>query len=199
MAPSISDGHVHFGFNDDELLCNPRLFRYLLSLLKSCLWRQRNDYRFKSKPPSAVGLIASIKGRLSFDSPLFFKHYRSGAATAFFNVDGVPMGTLVKSLVTLFFVFNFHWHGVVSVCLLFVECVLFCSLRSLSLALMWCLLFWKYLLVCEVFSCTCLPSRCSSRSPLSIPFVNGLCHFERSMPPLVTKPLVMIDVIYSPD
>ena len=100
-----------------------------------------------------------------------------GAAAAFFSVDGVPMGTLVKSLATLSFVFNFHWHGVVSVCLLFVDCVLFCSLRSPLLAIMWCPLFWKYLLVCEVFSCTCLPSRCSSRSPLSIPFVNGLCHF----------------------
>ena len=30
-------------------------------------------------------------------------------------------------------------------------------------------------------------------------FVNGRCHFERSMPPLVTKPLVMMDVIYSLD
>ena len=85
MAPSISDRHVHFGFNDDELLCNPRLFCYLLSLLKFCLWRQRNDYRFKSKPPSAVGLIASIKGRLSFDSPLFLKHYRSRRTRRFFQ------------------------------------------------------------------------------------------------------------------
>ena len=103
-----------------------------------------------------------------------------GAGAAFFSVDGVPVGTLVKSLVTLFFVFNFHWHGVVSFCLLFVECVClppFCSLRPPLLAIMWCLLFWKYLLVCEVFSCTCLPTYCSSRSPLSIPFVNGLCHF----------------------
>ena len=29
------------------------------------------------------------------------------------------------------------------------------------------------------------------------PFVNGLCHFQRSIPQLVTKPLVTIDVIYS--
>ena len=85
MAPSISDRHVHFGFNDDELLCNPRLFCSLLSLLKFCLWRQRNDYHLKSKPPSAVGLIASIKGRLSFDSPLFFKHHRSRRGRRFFQ------------------------------------------------------------------------------------------------------------------
>ena len=31
------------------------------------------------------------------------------------------------------------------------------------------------------------------------PFVNGRCHFKRSMPPLVTKPLVMIDIMYSLD
>ena len=29
------------------------------------------------------------------------------------------------------------------------------------------------------------------------PVVNGLCHFQRSIPQLVTKPLVTIDVIYS--
>ena len=56
-----------------------------LSLLTFCLWRQRNEYRFKSKPPSAVGLITSIKGRLTFYSPLFFKHYRSRRRRRFFQ------------------------------------------------------------------------------------------------------------------
>ena len=58
------------------------VFLYLLTF---CLWRQRNDYRFKSKPPSAVGLITSIKGRLTFYSPLFFKHYRSRRRRRFFQ------------------------------------------------------------------------------------------------------------------
>ena len=31
------------------------------------------------------------------------------------------------------------------------------------------------------------------------PFVNGRCHFSRSMPSLVTKPFVIVDVIYALD
>ena len=71
LAPAITVRHVLFGFISDELLCVPRVFCYLLSLLKFFVWCQSNDYRFRSKPPSAVqGLIDSIKGRLSFYLPL---------------------------------------------------------------------------------------------------------------------------------
>ena len=76
LAPAISVRHALFGFISDELLCVPRVFCYLLSLLKFFLWCQRNDYRFRSKPPSAVqGLIASIKGRLSFYLPRRRRHF----------------------------------------------------------------------------------------------------------------------------
>ena len=37
-------------------------------------------------------------------------------------------------------------------------------------------------------------SRCADTY---FPFVNGRCHFLRSMPPLLTKPLVVVDVICS--
>ena len=77
LAPAITVRHVHFGFSSVELLCVPRVFCYLLSLLNFFVWCQRNGYRFRSKPPSAVGLITSIKGRLSFYLPLLFKRFRS--------------------------------------------------------------------------------------------------------------------------
>ena len=32
---------------------------------------------------------------------------------------------------------------------------------------------------------------------VSFPFVNGRCHFDRSMPPMVNTPSAMIDVLYS--
>ena len=102
LAPAITVGHVLFGFSSDELLCVPRVFCYLLSLLKFFVWCQRNDYRFRSKPPSAVGLIASIKGRLSFYLPLLFKRFRSRRGRRFSNSNGKPMTVSVRSLVTLF-------------------------------------------------------------------------------------------------
>lgn len=109
---------------------------------------------------SSLSLLVQLGSLPALKAVSLFTHLCSsnttdpGAGAAFFSVDGVPMGTLVKSLVTHFFVFNFHCRGVVSVCLLFVECVRlppFCSLRSPLLAIMWCLLFWKYLLVWGLF------------------------------------------------
>ena len=85
LATAITVRHVLFSFSSDELLCVPRVFCYLLSLLKFSVWCQRNDYRFRSKPPSAVGLIASIKGRLSFYLPLLFKRFRCRRKRRFFQ------------------------------------------------------------------------------------------------------------------
>ena len=98
----ITVRHVLFGFSSDELLCVPRVFCYLLSLLKFFVWCQRNDYRFRSKPPSAVGLIASIKGRLSFYLPLLLSVFGLSTGAVFSNANGEPMALLVRSLVTLF-------------------------------------------------------------------------------------------------
>ena len=96
LAPAIAVRHVLFG------LGVPCVFCYLLSLLKFFVWSQRNDCRFRSKPPSAVGLIASIKGRLSFYSPLLFKRFPSRRRRLFSNCNGEPMAVSVRSLVTLF-------------------------------------------------------------------------------------------------
>lgn len=44
---------------------------------KYLVWTQRNDFRFRSVPPSAVRIVAAIKARLHFYLPLFFKRFIS--------------------------------------------------------------------------------------------------------------------------
>ena len=85
LAPSINVRHMLFGFNSDELLCVPRVFCYLLNLCKFLVWCQRNDHRFRSKPPSALGLLACLKSRVKFYLPLFFKRFVSGRRRRFFQ------------------------------------------------------------------------------------------------------------------
>ena len=96
LATAITVRHVLFSFSSDELLCVPRVFCYLLSLLKFFVWCQRNDYRFRSKPPSAVGLIDCIKGRLSFYLPLLFKRFCSWRRRRFFQRHWEASGRIGK-------------------------------------------------------------------------------------------------------
>ena len=77
LAPSISLRHLLFGFSSDELTVVPRVFVYLLFVLKYCIWSQRNDFSFNFVAPSAIGLLASVKARVRFHLPLFFKRFRS--------------------------------------------------------------------------------------------------------------------------
>ena len=142
-APAITVRHVLFGFSSDELLCVPRVFCYLLSLLKCFVWCQRNDYCFRSKPPSAVGLIASIKGRLSFYLPLLLNVFGLGAGAVFSNDNGELMAVSVRSLVPLF----------ISV---FLSVVRVCLPRSPLLAVLWSS--WLFFFLLEY---VCLPSLCS--------------------------------------
>ena len=72
LAPSLCVRHLLFGFNSDELVVVPRVFVYLLLVLKHCIWTERNDFRFRSSRPSVIGLLASIKARARFYLPLFF-------------------------------------------------------------------------------------------------------------------------------
>ena len=62
-APSILVRHTLFGFSSDDLLCVPRVFAHLLDACKFLVWAQRNDFRFHSKPPSALRLLAQLKQR----------------------------------------------------------------------------------------------------------------------------------------
>lgn len=72
LAPSITVRHALFGVLSDELRCIPRVFAYFLNVCKFLVWVQRNDFRFRSEPPSADCLIACLKARLRFSLPLFF-------------------------------------------------------------------------------------------------------------------------------
>ena len=83
-APSITVRHVLFGFSSDHLLCVPRVFAYMLNVCKFLVWVQRNDYRFRSKPPSAICLLTGLKQRLRFYLPLYFKRFKSNRRRRYF-------------------------------------------------------------------------------------------------------------------
>ena len=85
LAPSICARHMLFGFNGDELRCVPRVFCYLLNVCKFLVWCQRNDHRFRSKRPSALGLLACLKSRVRFHLPLFFRRFVSQRRRRFFQ------------------------------------------------------------------------------------------------------------------
>ena len=77
LAPSIEIRHMLFGFSSDEFRCIPRVFTYFLNVCKFLIWSQRNDYHFRAVPPSALRLLVSLKARVSFYLPLFFKRFIS--------------------------------------------------------------------------------------------------------------------------
>lgn len=83
-APSITVRHALFGFSSDDLLCVPRVFAYMLNVCKFLVWSQRNDFRFRSKPPSALCLLARLKDRLRFYLPLYFKRFKSARRRRYF-------------------------------------------------------------------------------------------------------------------
>ena len=83
--PPIIVRHMLFGFSSDELRCVPRVFPYLLNLSKFLVWCQRNDYRFRSVPPSALKLLACLSSRTGFYLPLFFKRFLSQRRLRFFH------------------------------------------------------------------------------------------------------------------
>ena len=85
LAPSLCLRHLFFGFSSDELAVVPRVFSYLLLVLKYLIWLQRNDFRFRSTHPSAVGLLAGMKARVRFHLPLFFRRFKSARKRRYFQ------------------------------------------------------------------------------------------------------------------
>ena len=83
-GPSLELRHVFFGFSSFELHTVPRVFAYLVNVCCFLVWVQRNDFRFRSRPPSAVRLIALMKARLSFYLPLFSKRFISSRRRSYF-------------------------------------------------------------------------------------------------------------------
>ena len=94
VAPSITVHHVLFGYSSDDFLCVPRVFAYMLNVCKFFVWVQRNDFRFRSRPPSAASLLARLKQHLRFYLPLFFKRFQSSRRQRYFLRQWAANGVL---------------------------------------------------------------------------------------------------------
>ena len=91
LAPPLS-----LRFNADGLLVVPKVFSYMLLVLKVCICRQRNDFKFRNVHPGAVGLLSSLKARLRFYLPLFFKCFLSARRQRLFFRQWCGSGTICK-------------------------------------------------------------------------------------------------------
>ena len=58
LIPSLVRRHVMFGCSQDELLCVPRVFVYILSVCKYLMRLAPNDYCFRDVAPSGVAVLA---------------------------------------------------------------------------------------------------------------------------------------------
>ena len=105
MCPAISLRHVLFGFNSSELVSVPRVFVYLLNVSKFCIWRSRNDFRFRNVRPGAVAVIASIKARLKFYLPISFRRCKSDRRRRVFHRQWGARG-IIASVVNDSLVFS---------------------------------------------------------------------------------------------
>ena len=85
LCPVLVCRHVLFGFSSSELCVVPRVFVYLLNLLKYFVWRARNDFRFRDVRPGAVPVIENTKARAKFHLPLLFKRFRSLRRRRYFH------------------------------------------------------------------------------------------------------------------
>ena len=84
LAPSLENRHVLFGFDSLELRTVPRVFCYLLNVVKYCLWLSRNDFCFHGIPPGAVTVQESVRVRVRFHLPILFKRFTSSRRRRFF-------------------------------------------------------------------------------------------------------------------
>ena len=85
MSPVLLTRHSLFGLDPAELRATPRVFVYILNVCKFFIWRSRNDFRFRGMQPGAVSVIESVKARVKFNLPLFFKRFKSGRRQRYFH------------------------------------------------------------------------------------------------------------------
>ena len=85
MSPVLLTRHSLFGFDSDELRATPRIFVYILNVCKFSIWRSRNDFRFRGIQPGALSVIETVKARVKFNLPLFFKRFRSARRQRYFH------------------------------------------------------------------------------------------------------------------
>ena len=77
--------HSLFGLNPAELRVTPRIFVYTLNVCKFFIWRSRNDFRFRNAQPGALSVIESVKARVKFNLPIFFKRFKSSRRRRYFH------------------------------------------------------------------------------------------------------------------
>ena len=85
LAPTIEARHLLFGFSTDEFRCVPRVFAYLLNVCKYSIWVQRNDFRFRAKPPRCSWPPGLYQVQGAFYLPLFYKRFISASRRRFFG------------------------------------------------------------------------------------------------------------------
>ena len=84
LAPSLEYRHMFSGFHSHELRTVPRVFSYLLKVVKYCLWLSRSDFRFHGVCPIAVTVLESVRVRVPFYLPILFKRFSSSRRRRFF-------------------------------------------------------------------------------------------------------------------
>ena len=94
VVPSLTVPHLLFGFSSDEFRCVPLVFAYIVNACKYLAWQQHNDLRFRGVAPSALHLLASLKSRLRFSLPLFFKRFVPSRRRRFFQRQWGANGVL---------------------------------------------------------------------------------------------------------
>ena len=85
IGPVILCRHVLFGFSLDELRVTPRVFVYLFNVCKFVLWQSSNGYCFRDIQPGATSVVISVKTRIKFNLPLFFKRFKSARHQRYFH------------------------------------------------------------------------------------------------------------------
>lgn len=96
MCPAILCRHALFGFSSDEFRVVPRVFAYLLNVSKFVIWRSRNDFRFRGVRPDATSVIFSVKSRVRFFLPCFFKRFKSGRRQRYFHRQWGARGVIAS-------------------------------------------------------------------------------------------------------
>lgn len=85
MSPVLLARHSLFGFDPVELRATPLVFVYILNVRKFFIWCSRNDFRFHGVHPGAVSVIESVRARVKFNLPLFFKRFKSSHRRRYFH------------------------------------------------------------------------------------------------------------------
>ena len=98
MSPVLIVRHSLFGLDPAELRATPRIFVYILNVSNFFIWRSRNDFRFRGIQPGAVSVIESVKARVKFNLPLFFKRFKSSRRRRYFHRRWGARGTVASVL-----------------------------------------------------------------------------------------------------